>query len=57
MTLFKHEFIMSIWLSERGFDTFLRKPSEDVYILELLTRVKMCLKSYRLQKTTVSVQS
>ena len=48
---------MTIWLSERGFDTFLRKPSEDVYILELLTRVKMCLKSYKLQKTTVSVQS
>ena len=54
MTLFKHEFIMSIWLSERGFDTFLRKPRKDVYILELLTRVKMCLESYKLQKTTVS---
>ena len=32
MTLFKHEFIMSIWLSEKGFDTFLCKPSKDVYI-------------------------
>ena len=23
---------MSIWLSEKGFDTFLCKPSKDVYI-------------------------
>ena len=46
---------MSIWRSERGFDTFLRKLSKDVYILELLTRVKTSLESYKLQKTTVSV--
>ena len=32
MTLFKHEFIMSIWLSEKGFDAFLCKPSKDVHI-------------------------
>ena len=30
--IFKHEFIMSIWLPEKGFDTFLYKPSKDVYI-------------------------
>ena len=46
---------MSIWLSEREFDTFLRKPRKDVYIrIELLTMVKMCFESYKLQKTTVS---
>ena len=45
---------MSIWLPEKGFDTFLCKPSKDVYPrLELLTMVKMCLESYKLQKTTV----
>ena len=46
---------MLIWLPEKGFDKFLCKPSKDVYIrLELLTMVKMCLESYKLQKTTVS---
>ena len=30
--IFKHEFIMSIWLPEKGFDTFLYKPSKNVYI-------------------------
>lgn len=30
--IFKHEFIMPIWLPEKGFDIFLYKPSKDVYI-------------------------
>ena len=47
MTLFKHQFVMSIWLSEKGFDTFLCELSKDVYIrLQLLTMVEMCLESY-----------
>ena len=30
--IFKNEFIMLIWLPEKGFDTFLYRPSKDVYI-------------------------
>ena len=47
MTLFKHESIMSIWLSEKGFDTFLcNRAKMFTSRLELLTMVKMCLVSY-----------
>lgn len=30
--IFKHELIMSIWLPEKGFDTFVYKPNRNVYI-------------------------
>ena len=51
MTLFKHEFIMSIWLSEKGL-TQISANRAKIFTsrLELLTMVKMCLVStYKLQ--------
>ena len=46
MTLFKHEFIISIWLSEKGFDTSANQAKMFTSGLQLLTMVEMCLESY-----------
>ena len=47
MALFKHEFIMSIWFSEKGL-TQIAANRAKIFTsrLELLTMVKMCLVSY-----------